>query len=236
MTDAGVFDSDFAYARIRALVTGGALSPQAPLSERALAERVGLGRTPVREALKRLARDGLVQVVPMRGTFLRVPGADEVREIYEVRLALEGMAAELAAERGASPTLTDCAERLRALAARDAGADLDAVQGLGWGFHDAVVGAARNARLVAVYDTVRLPIMTLRSTRPIEPARILQTAGEHVAIYDAIVARDGALARRLIVGHLERAVIARVAVTDAPVDGADATDSVARRRAAGRSR
>ncbi|MGE0722840.1 MAG: GntR family transcriptional regulator [Alphaproteobacteria bacterium] len=201
-------DSDSAYARIRALLADGALGPNQPLSERALAERVGLGRTPVREALKRLARDGLVQVVPMRGTFVRVPGIDEVREIYEVRLALEGMAAELAAERGPTEALTACAERLRAAGPRD----LDAAQRLGWDFHDLVVGAARNARLAAVYESVRLPMVTLRSARPIEPARIVQTIGEHVAIYDAIAAGDGPCARRLVVEHLGRAVVARVAI------------------------
>ncbi|WP_439580724.1 GntR family transcriptional regulator, partial [Elioraea sp.] len=60
-----------AYARIRTLIQGGQLLPDEPISERLLAERLGLGRTPVREALKSLAHEGLLDVVPMRGTFLR---------------------------------------------------------------------------------------------------------------------------------------------------------------------
>jgi len=90
-------DRDRAYALLRDLVISGEFAPDEPLSERSLSSRLALGRTPIREALKALARDGLLTIHPMRGTFLRQMSFDDLREIHELRLALEGMAAYLAA-------------------------------------------------------------------------------------------------------------------------------------------
>src|SRR3979411_2369188 len=78
---------------------GGAVPFDVPLSERAIADAIDIGRMPVREALRDLAREGIVSVEPGRGTFLRRLAASEVTELLEVRLAIEGMAARLAVEK-----------------------------------------------------------------------------------------------------------------------------------------
>jgi len=130
-----VTDRDQAYARIQAMIDDGTLVPEQPLSERRLAETLALGRTPVREALRALAHARLLEVIPTRGTFVRTPTLDEMRETYEIRVALEGMAAYLAAERGPSPRLLACAERLRELLAR-AEKDVKVIQAVGWELHD----------------------------------------------------------------------------------------------------
>ncbi|MFX6230515.1 GntR family transcriptional regulator, partial [Acinetobacter baumannii] len=87
---------------IRDLVVSGEVAADVALSERTLAETLGLGRTPVREALTALAKDGLLTIHPMRGTFVRQLSFDDLREIHEMRLGLEGLAAFLAASRGPS--------------------------------------------------------------------------------------------------------------------------------------
>jgi len=94
------FARTLAMERICALFVGGAVPFDAPLSERAIAETVGLGRMPVREALRELAGEGIVSVEPGRGTYLRQLDAVDVTELLEVRLAIEGMGARLAAEKG----------------------------------------------------------------------------------------------------------------------------------------
>ena len=100
--------SSTAYEAIRSMVAQGQLCPGEELSERRLAESLQLGRTPVREAIKELCREGVLMSVPLRGTFVQRLSVEDLKEIHEVRLALEGMAAKLAAEKGGSPELRAC--------------------------------------------------------------------------------------------------------------------------------
>ena len=203
-------DRETAHARIRSLILGGGLDPDAPVSERQLAERLGLGRTPVREALKSLARDGLLDVIPMRGTFLRQPSIEEVREIYEVRLALEGMATVLVAERGAPPELRRFRTRLADLQDRTDAAAIERMHRIGWDFHEAIVTATGNRRMRRMYEALRMPIMALRSGRPVDAAQARRSLIEHLAILDAIEAGDGAGAQRRMTEHLTTVLEARV--------------------------
>jgi DNA-binding GntR family transcriptional regulator len=111
-------DRDTTYEAIKNLLLSGELGPGEALSERALSEQFGVSRTPVREAICMLANDGLLEIVPMRGTFVKQLSVDDLRGIHELRLALEGMAASLAAQRDATPALRDCADRCVEEAAR----------------------------------------------------------------------------------------------------------------------
>ncbi|WAP68063.1 GntR family transcriptional regulator [Jiella pelagia] len=88
------FERDRAYHRLVDLIFGGSLDDGAPLSERKLAEQLGFGRMPVREALHQLEQEGVVEVKPARGTFVRSISTDDLDEIYQVREALECLAAE----------------------------------------------------------------------------------------------------------------------------------------------
>ena len=104
--------------RICSLLLDGSAPFDAPLSERAIADAIGLGRMPVREALRDLAREGILAVEPGRGTYLRQLSAREATELLEVRLAIEGMAARLAAEKGFVGDLPELVAVLSALAKR----------------------------------------------------------------------------------------------------------------------
>ena len=152
-----VNERESAYARIKVMIAGGEITPEVPISERSLSQRLGIGRTPVREAIKSLAEARIFDVVPMRGTFLRQPSIDEVREIYEIRLAIEGMAALLAAQRWPSPRLLAIRNTLSSFTGRSDPAALRAMDRAGWDFHDAVVAAAGNRRMAEIYETLRLP-------------------------------------------------------------------------------
>lgn len=204
---------DKAYSRIKGLIARGGLVPDEAVSERALAEQLGLGRTPVREALKGLAREGLLDVVPMRGTFLRRPSIDDVREIYEVRLAIEGMAAFLVAQRGAPPELRAYRPQLAPFLHRGGPGDIEAMHRLGWDFHEAIIAATGNRRMLQTYGMLRLPMMALRSGRPVDAEQAVTSLREHLAILDAIEESDGALAQARIMDHLAGVLEARSRVS-----------------------
>src|SRR6266702_354531 len=124
-------ERDRAYALLRDLVISGEFSADEPLSERSLSNRLAFGRTPVREALMALARDGLLTIHPMRGTFVRQMSFDDLREIHELRLALEGMAAYLAATHGPTDALRHCASELRRIQ-QSTTVDVEDAQHAGW--------------------------------------------------------------------------------------------------------
>src|SRR3981189_2571055 len=106
-------ERDRAYALLRDLVISGEFSADEPLSERSLSTRLAFGRTPVREAPMALARDGLLTIHPIRRPFVRQLSCEYLREIHELRRALEGRAAYLAAARGPTDALRNCAAELK---------------------------------------------------------------------------------------------------------------------------
>jgi len=201
---------DRAYARIRDLVISGEFAPDEPLSERSLSDRLALGRTPVREALKTLANDGLLTIHPMRGTFVRQLSFDDLREIHELRLALEGMAAYLAATRGPTEGLARCAKELRRVGSR-AAIDVEEAQQFGWTFHDELFRATGNGRLVQAYDNLRAQSgLALQKMRQYNPDRTRQAVNEHLDIHAAVAAQEPDAAQQRMWRHLSSAFEARL--------------------------
>jgi DNA-binding GntR family transcriptional regulator len=210
-------DRERAYHEIRALVLDGALDSNEAISERKLSERFGIGRTPVREALHLLTAEGLLHVVPMQGTFVRSMSFDDLREIYEMRIALEGMAAFLAAVHGATADMIECARKLRLLHGQEAH-DEDLSQQLGWRFHDELFIASRNSRLIAAYDALRAQSgLALRKLRSYGVRRAPHSTAEHLAIFDAVESGNPSLARERMLAHLSNAFQARIQVLGFPL-------------------
>ncbi|MPZ45292.1 MAG: FCD domain-containing protein [Betaproteobacteria bacterium] len=193
------------------LIVSGAFDRHSPLSERGLADSLGLSRTPVREALRELARDGLLEAVPARGTFVRVLMIDDLRELYEVRYGLEGVGATLAASYGPSEDLLAYAPVLRRLLETDA--DPAEAYDVGARFHLDVMACARNRLLLDIYEPMRLRAqLALGLPRTYDHARVRESVSEHLAILDAVEARDGERAQSLIVEHLARGLDARLKI------------------------
>jgi len=206
---------DSAYAQIHELIVSGTLAPGAPLSERGLSDSLGLGRTPVREAIKALARDGLLEISPMRGTFVRQLSIHDLREIHETRLALEGMAAFLAAEHGVTDALRDCAVALLRITEEDQQGRLDVTeaQKVGWRFHEAMFDAANNQRLHDFYRNLRAQNgLALQKIDRYDATRTRAAVQEHLHIYAAIEARQPAEAQRRVWEHLSQAFLMRLRV------------------------
>lgn len=204
--------SSQAYAALKSRILAGEFSPEEPLSERGLSEALGIGRMPVREAIKLLEREGVLLVVPRRGIFVKRLSREEVQELYEVRKALEGMAAHLCARQAVRREMAFERARLaRHLKARLI--DRTEVQRDNARFHRRVFELAGNRLLEGMYAAIEPQIdLNLRVTAVHAPKRIEAALHEHLEICDAIEAGDAPLAERLTREHLEAGLQARLAL------------------------
>jgi DNA-binding GntR family transcriptional regulator len=200
-----------AYTKLRSLILDGTFSPGSALSERTIAKVLETGRMPVREALRELVKDGLVQISPSRGAFVRQFAVTELRDIYEARQAVEGMATYLATKRGVTPALRACRAAFQGFLDDVENADLRAVQQAGAEFHSAIVEASRNSELSRIADSLQAQIaITLKMTVDHNPERIRVSLREHLDILDAMESGDAASAQNKMVNHLARGFEARV--------------------------
>lgn len=198
--------------RLRDLILSGALEPGERLSELGLVERLGVSRTPVRAALARLEDEGFLAALPSGGYALRRFAVGDVIDAIDVRGALEGLAARLAAERRSEDALAALDSALAALDALDAGAApaerLAAYTGLNAQFHDAVLAAAASpaltdqlARATARPFAAASGFLQVQSALP-DAGLVLTVAQEqHRAALEAIFARDGARAEAVMREH-----------------------------------
>ncbi|MFE5408899.1 GntR family transcriptional regulator [Microbacterium sp. NPDC056569] len=201
--------SDRAYATLLDEIQSGVLRPGAVLGEVEQAARLGVSRTPLREALGRLAGDGLVAQQSPRVTVVTAIDADDIREIFEVRRALEQSAARLAAERGDAAAFAELAlEFARVdLDGGGAGADgRDAYYALIADFDLALDAAVANDYLTAALRTVRTHLVRVRRLARDNPARLAASVAEHRLIATAIAARDADLAAHATHVHLHNAL------------------------------
>ena len=180
-------------AEMRRRIISGELEPGVSLSEIALAESFGVSRTPVREALKQLQTEGLVEIRPRVGTFVTTPSRREINELFDVKELLEGAAARLLALRGRVPELDLLEQNLvnaDKAAVRD---DRVAYAALVEEFHDLLIAGADNAKLEAHYRILmnQLAYARLVTTLLSQPRRVLQSDQEHHRVLELIVAKDG---------------------------------------------
>jgi DNA-binding GntR family transcriptional regulator len=193
--------ADTAHHAIREMIVSLELRPGSLISERALMERLRLGRTPTREALQRLAQERLVEVYPRRGMFVASVEIRDLAAISEVRAELESHAARLAAERATEDELAEV-ERLAGDLGTRTDVDERDLMEMDERVHRHVYRCAHNrylARTLEEYYVLSLRIWHLTLDRPRE-LRI--AVFEHQAMLEAIAERDGAVAANLMRGHV----------------------------------
>ena len=197
--------SDRAYAALLDDIQSGALPAGFVLGEVDQAERLGVSRTPMREALRRLIADGLVVQQSPRVTVVADLDADDIRSLFEIRRALEESSARLAAARGDAALFA-------ALADEFAQVDLDGAEGrdayyaLIARFDAALDAAVANDYIASALRTVRTHLVRVRRMARDKPARLAASAGEHRTIAQALAARDGDLAAHATHVHLHNAL------------------------------
>jgi DNA-binding GntR family transcriptional regulator len=200
--------ADRAHAALRDGILSGRYGSGEKLGEIEVADELGLSRTPVREALRRLGSEGLLEVLPNRGARVRTWTAEDLEETYELRAVLEGLAARRAAARADPATLLEL-DRLAAtmltvdpsLGRRPAG-DFSELAALNARFHELIVSAAGSAQLATTLQAlVQLPLV-MRTYRRYTAAALARSHSHHREIVDALRARDGVWAESVMRSHV----------------------------------
>ncbi|HYI50660.1 MAG TPA: GntR family transcriptional regulator [Microbacterium sp.] len=206
--------SDRAYATLLDQIQSGALAPGSVLGEVEQAARLGVSRTPLREALGRLAADGLVVQQSPRVTVVSDVDVDDIRSLFELRRALEETAARLAAVRGDSPAFAALAEDFGRSSLRgDDGRE--AYYALIARFDAQLDASVGNDYLTSALRTVRTHLVRVRRLARDIPERLAASVAEHRLIAMAIAERDADLAAHATHVHLHNALATILASVDA---------------------
>jgi DNA-binding GntR family transcriptional regulator len=186
-----------ALQRIRSAIVEGLLPLGAQVSEAQLALQLGVSKTPVREALVRLARDGLVQVHPQRGTFVFRLDADQVGQLCRYRATMETAALREAMATARPALVREMARRVAEMRRAEKARDLKALARIDMDFHWQFFAHCPNEYLRTGYEVIRGQLVALRHRSPITNA-----VSSHQVLVDAVDGGDEARACDLLVGHV----------------------------------
>ncbi|ASR34580.1 GntR family transcriptional regulator [Prauserella marina] len=195
--------TDNAYQHIKHLILVNELAPGAELREAALTESTGFGRSPVREALRRLVQEGFVEVRPRQGYRVSFVTIDGVRDLFELRLLLEPAAVELAALRAPYDELTELGTLARTTYSPGQAGGYETFLKAGRDFHVRIAKATGNERLASTLEVLLDEMQRLFFLSLGDPASASDMTREHRALYDALLARDVPRARQVVVDQIE---------------------------------
>lgn len=190
------------YLALRGAIVRRDLAPGERLAEQQLAEELGASRTPVREALRRLALEGFVVLVPRRGAYVAGLSFKDMNDVFELRMALEGLAAALAAERITQEELAALERGVAELAEAIEGGVSERLAQIDADFHNLIYMASRNRRLMQIVANLSDQIQSFRIRSLAVPGRLKATLSEHRRLAAAIARRDAPAARRLAEEHI----------------------------------
>jgi DNA-binding GntR family transcriptional regulator len=189
-------------ARLRTMLVEGRIAPGAKLNERELCEQLHVSRTPLREAIKLLAAEGLVDLLPNRGAVAVKLTEADVLNSFEVLAMLEGMSGELAARRITDAALAEVRALHYEMLACFTRRDLSGYYRLNARIHSAINEAAANPVLSNTYRTINVRVQSLRFRTNQDEAKWKLAVKEHEAMIEALDARDGTALRDILVQHL----------------------------------
>lgn len=214
---------DEAVSRIRDMIVEGQLEPGSKISERQLCELFGISRTPLREALKVLAREGMLVLLPHRGARVAQLTGKDLTDLFRVMGTLEGLAGELAAANAGEKALDEIRALHHEMLAHRARGDRAAYFRTNQAIHDAIFAAADNSALSTMYESLRGRIRPARYMANLTRERWDEAVREHGEILEALTRRDGPRLRELLQEHLRNKLRALVASGVAAEKGEPAT-------------
>ncbi len=201
--------TDSVYLVLKKNILNQTLQPGQRLHLDQLTEQLGVSLTPIKEALNRLANDGLVEIVPRRGTYVTNPGPEEISEAFDVRCALEVYAVRLTLTRASEEELhrlEDFVNRLDSLLdSPDRNAIYQQFVETDRRFHRCIVELSHNSRLLRAFDREHTHMYMARIRYGRSEEGLDEAQQEHRGILEAFLARDIALAQERLTCHIERA-------------------------------
>lgn len=193
------------YETLREAIRNGSLTPGERLMEIQLAEELGVSRTPVREAIRKLELERFVVMLPRRGTYVANLSLKDINEVFEIRAALDGLAAGLAAERITEEELEQMERLLVEIADYIEQHNNQKIVEADEAFHDILYRASRNERLVGIICNLREQFTRFRSVSINYPGRLQNTLEEHRQLVEAIAQRNPEAAQQKAREHIENA-------------------------------
>jgi DNA-binding GntR family transcriptional regulator len=189
--------------RLRQRIVEGLIEPGAKLNERELSESLKVSRTPLREAIKMLAAEGLVELLPNRGAVALQLSEQDVADTFEVIAGLEGQSGELAAQRITQEELDELKALHYEMLAAYTRRDLSTYYSINAQIHALINQAARNTVLTQTWRNVNARLQSLRFRSNLNADKWQRAVKEHDRMLELLAARDSAGMRALMVQHLE---------------------------------
>ena len=184
---------------LRQAIQDGVLKPGERLMEIPLAEELGVSRTPIREAIRKLELEGFVVMVPRRGTYVANISLKDITQVFEIRSALE----ELAAERITEEEIETLERMLVEIGDHMENKNMESVVAADVEFHEVLYRASRNERLADIVHNLREQTYRFRSFSMNQPGRLRKTWEEHRLLVEAIASHNAVQARKLARIHME---------------------------------
>lgn len=193
------------FSQIQNDILNGVYEPGESLIETRLSEEMGVSRTPVREALRQLELEGLVQSVPNKGVTVKGVSAKDIEDIYTIRMYIEGLAARWAAEKitpGEMEELKEAVDLEEFYTRRN---DFGHLMKQDTRFHDIIFKASKSKPLMHTLSTFHHYVQKARRVSLSNPERAMEVLTEHRAIMQAIIDKDADTAERLTIEHVKNA-------------------------------
>lgn len=171
------------------------------LDERALADQLGVSRTPVREAISRLEQEGLVKNIARRGAFVVRKSKQEILDIVDAWAALESMAARLATSRASDDEIAELREKFTTWDGDEARAHIDEYSDTNIDFHQTIIRLGKSDLIAQMAEQLFFHMRAIRASTIKDRDRVMQSVMDHTRIIEAIEARDASLAERLVRDH-----------------------------------
>jgi DNA-binding GntR family transcriptional regulator len=195
--------SEIVYDKLRTAIIEGTLNPGERLMEVQLAEEMGISRTPVREAIRKLELDGFVVMVPRKGTYVSTLSLKDISDVFEIRASLEALAAGLAAERITPEEEKELKKIILDEVKFSKNEDVENSIKFDTDFHEVLYKASRNKKLVNIINNLREQIQRYRTASLTYPGRLKIAHEEHKKIAEAICDNDVERAKELAKKHIE---------------------------------
>ncbi|HHV53583.1 MAG: GntR family transcriptional regulator [Synergistota bacterium] len=200
-----------AFEKIKEAIIKGHFKPGEKLVEQTLAQEMGVSRTPVREAIRRLEAEGFVVSIPRKGVVVSRADKEEIVQLYSIRAELEGLAARWAIENADEDDIRKLDEAISRMEETAASGDLDGVVQSNALFHDAIAQASKSRILCTLLKTLQDNIQRFRFQSLHLPGRPEAALAEHKEIVAAIKEKKTEEADRLLKEHLQNACAAALA-------------------------
>jgi DNA-binding GntR family transcriptional regulator len=193
------------FAQLQNDIINGKYKPGDSLIETKLAKEMGVSRTPIREAIIQLELEGLVQSMPNRGVVVRGVSAQDIEDIYTIRMLIEGLAARWAAEKITDEELEELKEAFEFEEFYTARNDTSHLLRLDSKFHEIIFKASKSKPLMHTLSNFHLYVQRARNISLESSGRAKEVLAEHRAILQAIIERDAEKAERLTTEHIRNA-------------------------------